>query len=339
MDPKISVIIPAFNAEKTIDRCVASVLSQSYKSFELIIVNDGSTDSTGEICASFLYDSRVRLINKLNEGVSTARNTGLDASTGAYILFLDSDDILPKNACEQYVCAMDSGTDWCIADFQRISRGATESRKTLTDILDPGIYQKNTFLQAFGTLYKKHYLNAPWGKCYRSDKITSKFPHESSIGEDLLFNLAYLLNCETISILDASLYLYYIQDNGTLSSSFRMEYFEMLQYVYEQTQTYCQKLGLMVPVFEVDEKYILDMISVFERFARHNWDKRVPGTIRTFYDNLSLSKIFGRTQLSANNKFKIEKYLLQKRKFGLFCIITRTLFCVKQRLYKAVKRE
>lgn len=90
--PYFSVIIPAFQAEKTIKRCVDSVIKQSYKDFELIIINDGSTDRTYNICKEYEYDDRVRIISQANKGISATRQYGLDLSRGRYIQFIDSDD-------------------------------------------------------------------------------------------------------------------------------------------------------------------------------------------------------------------------------------------------------
>ena len=101
--PVISVIIPVYNAEKYISYCVDSVLKQSYKELELILVDDGSTDSSPELCDNYAErDNRVHVVHKRNGGVSQARNVGIEHATGEYIMFVDNDDILSHNALKTY---------------------------------------------------------------------------------------------------------------------------------------------------------------------------------------------------------------------------------------------
>ena len=97
----ISIIIPVYNAEKYLDYCITSILKQTYRTFELILINDGSTDKSEEICLRYQQkDNRICLISKTNEGVSSARNAGLCNSTGEYITFVDADDYLEHNYLE-----------------------------------------------------------------------------------------------------------------------------------------------------------------------------------------------------------------------------------------------
>ena len=99
MDPLLSIIVPIYNAEKTLKRCIDSIVNQSFKSWELLLVNDGSTDHSGEICNEYaLKDSRVRLFYKENGGVSSARNVGLGNVKSEWITFIDADDQLPEGA-------------------------------------------------------------------------------------------------------------------------------------------------------------------------------------------------------------------------------------------------
>ena len=113
----ISVIIPAYNAEKYINRCISSVLKQTYKFYEIIIVNDGSTDRTKEICEKFVGAYKgFTLINSENRGVSGARNLGLQKASGRYVFFLDADDMIFPDALETLATNV-ANTDWVIGNF------------------------------------------------------------------------------------------------------------------------------------------------------------------------------------------------------------------------------
>ena len=112
MPPAVSIIVPVYNAERTIGRCIESILNQEYTDFELLLVNDGSTDASGSLCDGYAAkDARIRVIHKKNGGVSAARNTALDLAQGTYLQFLDSDDWLTPDA-----------TSWC---GQQRTPGAT----------------------------------------------------------------------------------------------------------------------------------------------------------------------------------------------------------------------
>lgn len=102
--PKISIIVPVYNVEQYLENCINSVLNQSFRNFQLILVDDGSKDSSGEICDRFVQkDSRVKVIHKSNAGVSAARNAGIDIATGQFICFIDSDDWIESEYLQKIV--------------------------------------------------------------------------------------------------------------------------------------------------------------------------------------------------------------------------------------------
>ena len=116
--PKISVIIAAYNVEKFIKQCVESVLQNTYNNFEIIVVNDGSTDSTESVCNSLLADSRVHLISQNNAGVSAARNAGIRQATGEYITFIDGDDFVAKDYLSYFWSLVEAtSADFCISKY------------------------------------------------------------------------------------------------------------------------------------------------------------------------------------------------------------------------------
>lgn len=138
--PLISVIIPVYNVEKYLHRCLDSVIEQTYKNLEVILIDDGSTDHSGEICDDYAAkDVRIHVIHQENQGVSAARNKGLDTAKGEYIAFVDSDDyILPEMYAKMLECIIENNVDFCVCQWQyEYADGRQVVQK---DKIDPAIY-------------------------------------------------------------------------------------------------------------------------------------------------------------------------------------------------------
>lgn len=238
----ISVIVPVYNCEKNLERCVQSILSQSEQEIEIILVNDGSTDGSYEICEKYAKEhAKVRVIHQENGGVSKARNTGIRAAKGKYIQFVDSDDYLEKDMCRYMkACMQEKQADLVIAGFHHHYMGR--------DIVKvPNIHQEplaelNCFESSFLNLYEEGFLNMPWNKLYKKEKMIELFPENLSLGEDLLFNISYLKtlkNTDNIFIAQAPLY-HYIQEreNVTLSSKKRENKVEIATKICRATEDF-----------------------------------------------------------------------------------------------------
>lgn len=218
MKMKVSVIVPVHNAEKTLSRCVESILAQSYKNLEIILVNDGSTDKSLEICQSFVnIDNRVVVIDKKKGGVSSARNGGLKATTGDFIQFVDADDSINPNMTEKLVEAMlETNVDVVLCGYDRVSGKSANVKRPKSAVYSKASAFKDTFVE----IYKLAFFNAPWNKLYRRDKIKGLFDENISMGEDLLFNLAYFSNCNKISVISDNLYNYNVASQVSLAAKF-----------------------------------------------------------------------------------------------------------------------
>ena len=218
MKMKVSVIVPIHNAEKTLSRCVESILAQSYKNLEIILVNDGSTDRSLEICQSFVnIDNRVVVIDKKKGGVSSARNGGLWALAGDFIQFVDADDTLKPQMTEKLVEAMlETNADVVLCGYDRVSGKSANAKRPKSAVYSKASAFKDTFVE----LYKGAFFNAPWNKLYRRDKIKGLFDENISMGEDLLFNLAYFSNCDKISIISDNLYNYNVASQVSLAGKY-----------------------------------------------------------------------------------------------------------------------
>ncbi len=218
MQRKVSVIVPIYNSERTLSRCVKSILSQSYENLEVILVNDGSTDDSLEICKKFRQkDNRIVIINKKNVGVSAARNTGLSVANGEFIQFVDADDYINFDMTRCLVDNLEkSNADLAICGYNRVRCGDFIKKS-------PDNFYSNSlfaFKTCFERLYKGAFFNAPWNKLYRKDKIKTLFDENLSIGEDLLFNLSYTSNCDKIVVISDALYNYNVSAQESLASRY-----------------------------------------------------------------------------------------------------------------------
>lgn len=224
---KYSVIIPVYNAEKTIDRCVQSLISQNYHDAEIILVNDGSTDNSGLICQSYAdRHSQIRCINKENGGVSTARNTGLDAAAGTYVLFVDSDDYVSNDYFES-LDRISSDVDYAVFSYHLTDGESVQTVifETFSSVDSDSFYSKISWL-----LYRK-YINFPVNKRFsRSiiEKYHLRYHADLSIGEDSLFNFQYALHCSSCCISKSALYYVSIENKQSLSRKIRSDLHEQI---------------------------------------------------------------------------------------------------------------
>lgn len=198
-NPKISVIIPVYNAEATLRRCVDSVLSQTFTDFECLLINDGSKDRSGEICDEYAAkDSRVRVFHKENGGVSSARNVGLDNATGEWIAFVDSDDWVGEKYLESFSGNLDA--DFVIGGFQRVKNNDIVT-VNYWDFLPEGRYTcyKNLLEDNLSRLV----FRVPWAKLFKKSIAQRvRFDLKIRVGEDSLYVLEYLANIASIRVLD-----------------------------------------------------------------------------------------------------------------------------------------
>lgn len=206
---KVSIIIPIYRAEKYIEKCIDSVLAQTYKDLEIILVDDGSPDGCGAICDAYSRrDSRIKVIHKKNEGVSMARNAGLSKVTGSYVQFVDSDDSLKPNMTEVLVENIErQQADLVVCGFYEENRNYSKVSKPGDE---PGIYEQTQFLENITkNPYSFHY-GVLWNKLFRADLLKEKicFSSDMDFGEDFIFNLHYLQYAKKIVVIEEPLYSY-----------------------------------------------------------------------------------------------------------------------------------
>lgn len=205
--PLFSIIVPVYNVEECLERCVNSIISQSFKDFELILVDDGSPDKCPQICDEFAEnDERITVIHKENGGVSSARNAGIDAAKGDYIWFVDSDDAIEADS----LCFL-----------------AEKIKKTRQDLyVFNSKFNAYIDIKNFDDFFVKYYFKylfgfGPWNKLYFTKIIKDnelKFDDEEKIGEDLLFNINVYCFVSSIAVYEDQLYSYIIREGSAMTT-------------------------------------------------------------------------------------------------------------------------
>ncbi len=218
--PTVSIIVPVYNAEKGIRRCVDSILGQEFTDFELLLVDDGSTDGSPAILDAYAAaDPRVTVIHKPNSGVSATRNLALGKAKGTYIQFLDADDWITEDATKLLVrSALENNADMVIADFYRVV-GDDVARKGQI-----GGDATSLSRQEYADLMMKDpadfYYGVIWNKLYRASIIRDhgvRMDETLNWCEDFIFNLEYVLHVRTVAVLRSPIY-YYVKTEGSLVS-------------------------------------------------------------------------------------------------------------------------
>ena len=202
----ITIIVPIYNSERYLHRCISSILDQRYSNFELLLIDDGSIDSSNVICEEYSQkDSRIRVFHKENGGVSSARNMGIENARGEWIIFVDSDDFLPNDALLNL--SQKKTSDLIVGGYKNHSEDNLICLKWDKDVVE------NEELSNFlSQNINASLLRVPWCKLFKKeliDKESLRFNCSLVFGEDTVFVLSYLLSCKSISVCNQYCYNYY----------------------------------------------------------------------------------------------------------------------------------
>ena len=218
----LSIIIPVYNAEKYLNKCIDSILNQSFKDFELLLIDDGSKDLSGKICDKYAeVDERVKVFHIQNGGPAKARNLGIKYATGIYIEFVDADDELIPEALENLYILTKNNPDIIIADSQIIT--ADEKVKNIISIENNDQINVEEYLKNLNTVRKATLLHYIWNKWYKRKLICENriiFDENERLGEDFLFNCEIIDKADCVCVTDILLYKNYKRDNGSLSGKY-----------------------------------------------------------------------------------------------------------------------
>lgn len=221
-DNLVSIIVPVYNTQNYLSNCINSILNQSYKNIEVILINDGSTDQSAEICDKYAtLDSRVKVIHQKNSGVSNARNTGIKKSNGSYISFVDSDDTIDKDFIDVLYNGFNESIDMTVCDFKITDNNHDlEFEKNIYEPTQKKVLSRKEAVETvlYGKLFAGHSCN----KMFRKTLLNKiEFQEGIYVYEDMLFVIEYLLKSNAVLYIKKPLYRYYIRDNsashGTMS--------------------------------------------------------------------------------------------------------------------------
>lgn len=212
-DQLISVIVPVYNVEKYLVRCIDSLLEQSYKNLEIILVDDGATDQSGKICDEYaLKDTRIKVIHKANGGLSDARNCGLDIASGALIGFVDSDDYIAPYMYENLVKTLhDTQADLAICRYKRFKgEKCTDAIEHIADIKQMDTAKALDYIySADGEVF-----TVAWNKLYKREVIADIRYPVKKVNEDEFTTYKFIANAKKIAYTSEILYFYFHNDNS-----------------------------------------------------------------------------------------------------------------------------
>lgn len=276
----ISIIVPVYNVEKYIDRCMTTLLGQTYKNIEVILVDDGSPDGCPKLCDEYAKkDSRVKVVHKENGGLGYARNSGLDIATGEYIAFVDSDDYVTEDMCEKLMsAAMKYNADIVYGGIFYDENGVIKRR--------PGVQQPVVWK---GDEVKEFLLDliamkpeekqdtiievSVWKAIFRKkifDDYNIRFVSEREfISEDIIFNIDYISKACSVVLIPKPVY-YYCTNPNSLSKSFRVDRFERTKIMYFEIKRKLEVLYEHETVRERSDRYLIaNARSNMKTIVRH----------------------------------------------------------------------
>lgn len=218
MEQTVSVIVPVYNCKDYLPKCIESILNQTYPQFQLILIDDGSSDGSGEICDTFAEkDRRIQVIHQKKQGVSAARNAGLDAAAGEYLLFVDSDDQIAADTIETSLNGfVDDTIDVVVFGVTKI-REKESSQQPLP--MEVGIYAKEEMLYGILKDYAGFGAGYPWNKVWRTGVFGGpagipRFDRDLYYFEDLEWVTRMLLQTQKANLLPEHLYQYYVRSDS-----------------------------------------------------------------------------------------------------------------------------
>ncbi len=336
---KYSVIIPVYNAAKTLERCLESVICQQRTDVEIIVVNDGSCDESGQIISDFMKSNdNIICITQENAGVSHARNAGLSKAAGEYITFIDSDDYVEQNYFSELDrMGREEDSDLIIFSYHLIG-GLDETVRKQYEILT----QAQTREKKLELLLSGREIMQPWNKRFRRSVIEQnhlRFIEELLAGEDMNFCLAYAMCSKSVQVYNTAIYTEDISDTASLSRKYRPQLDEQMRIAFESAALTIQNGNTddsekQTLLAITDYLYVKNVFScITEEFKRMkpNYRKQKSRIIKiseNFTEQLS--------EQYWNRIHRILRWLLQKNHYFVFYAVSAVM---KRKMYRQYLTE
>ena len=273
MNKKISIVVPVYNVEKYLERCIKSLINQSLKDIEIILVNDGSTDRSLEICNKYAQiDKRITVINKKNGGLSDARNEGFKYVNSDYVWFVDSDDYIEIDSCKSlYSIIKEKKPDIISFMYNEIIAGEIKNKRNYTNDI-----KELSFEEAYSIyLQDKGIGNSSWGKIFKKNIVEGiKFPIGKK-AEDLATTYKFLEKAEKIILLDKALYNYDRRDDSIMGQNSIDLWIDAYKFSKEKYYWEIERIIKVIPQLrkEAQSRYFNNIIILFIKLSLNKKDK------------------------------------------------------------------
>ncbi|HIT67887.1 MAG TPA: glycosyltransferase [Candidatus Merdisoma merdipullorum] len=297
----ISVIIPVYNGQKTIENTLESLINQTYRDIEIIVVNDGSKDNTIDLLKA--WKEKIRIIDKENGGVSSARNRGIQESQGEYLVFVDADDECKYDMIEKlYLAAKRNDVDYVISGFEKRAHN-----RNIKYIYEDKLIKTREQIHNELNFIMTHGLNSVFSKIYKKEIIVQNhitFDETLPLGEDYNFNLEYLLSSNSILYISDLLYIY-MNENSTATFIYRENYYENRMNSLQKMDRTLKKNNLFNPFYGTLRTKIV-FAEIFNLLK-----KQCPLTKKEKYKKINKIKMdYINTNIHVRGKWKLLKWLI-----------------------------
>lgn len=269
--PKISIIVPVYNVEEYLTNCIESLLNQTFKDFELILVNDGSTDNSLEICKKYKnIDNRICIVDKKNGGLSSARNAGLDVAKGDYIGFIDSDDYVHPEMYEiLYKKMVENSADISLCNFKKVYNYDEELLKNNKNIEQKILIESMSNIEALEKMDEENgvVLIVAWNKLYKRDLFRNLRYKHGAIHEDEFIVHRILYDAKKVIYVNEQLYFYMQRDGSIMNNITKITRIDYLLALSDRIKFFNEK-GLKHLQYKYEETYLYEIFRVYPNFER-----------------------------------------------------------------------
>ena len=318
MNKLISVIIPVYNVDKYLSQCIESVLRQTFLNLEILLIDDGSTDGSGNICDQYaMKDNRIQVVHKINGGVSSARNVGLELANGEFIAFIDGDDFVSENYIESlYRNLKENNSDMAFCEYAYYKNGFVKFAQNISLEKIRVDKQSKEFISFFKRFIsnKNTLMGRCWGGLYKKEIISSiRFNSEIKIAEDLLFVLQAILNAEFLSFISEKLYFYRVNNQSALRT-YKKSYLQNQVLLYDNIRQIYNFMSDIKLLKIYGCRLCYDCLVNEIKFKKENRREQLEEIRKSkLYQYFTLKNIFKQGNVKAVAKVLVRWFLIKTR--------------------------